>query len=109
MVAGAALVLLAGCGSASTTRPAQAGPVAGERQWVDNAQRFLEGLVLDVQLSAYGGSNLASARRALRDQSDLYSLLVAYIAFDRCTRTLVDLGAPVVRLRPVADRIGAAC
>lgn len=68
---------LAACGG--TTAPAPpATHSAAERSWLDNAGRFIETLDSDITLSADGGANLATARRALTDESSIYGMLVAY-------------------------------
>src|SRR5581483_7709784 len=107
-VAAIAIATVSACGS-GTRGTAPALPVMTEREWVENAARFADGLGVDVLLSADGGSDFATARAALRDEHALYAMLVAYTAFDDCGRTLADLGPPATRLRPVADDLAAAC
>jgi hypothetical protein len=96
-------VLVAGCGRAS--RP----PPPTEREWVDNAAGFIDNLGDTLALSANGGSDLASARRALRDESDLYALVVAYTRFGGCQETLLNLGVPARRMRKVENTLTLAC
>jgi hypothetical protein len=93
---------LAGCGG-NERAP------SGEREWIDNASGFIEGLVSSVELSANGGSNLASARHALRDESDLYVILVAYTRFGGCQQTLANVGVPTPRVRKVERTLRLAC
>lgn len=82
---------------------------AAERQWIDNAARFIDKLNEDVLLSANGGSDLASARRALHDESALYALVVAYTFFGGCGDTLHNLGTPTDRLRTAEQTMASAC
>jgi hypothetical protein len=103
-----AIAALSACG-AGTRGAAPPHPVLTEREWVDNAARFADDLGADVLLSADGGSDVASARVALRDQHTLYALLIAYTAFDDCGATLVDLGPPARSLQGVAQNLAAAC
>jgi hypothetical protein len=103
----AVVIVVAGCGggpsSTSRTTPT-------EREWVDSAVRFVDDLNAAVLLSAHGGSDLASARRALGDDSDLYAMLVAYNDFGGCRQTLVlSVGVPPARLRKVESTLAAAC
>jgi hypothetical protein len=62
-----------------------------------------------VVLSANGGNDLASARRALHDESDLYAMLVAYTRFGGCTESLRNVGAPSARVRAVEKTLSLAC
>jgi len=109
-VFGAAAIAIAALAACATgPRSGSVRPVLTEREWVDNAARFVEGLGTDVLLTTDGGSDVASARAALRDQHALYAMLVAYTAFDDCERTLTDLGPPARKLREVAQNLAAAC
>ena len=98
-----ATVLLAGC--ANAPKP----PPPTEREWVDNASGFVDGLRDSLELSANGGSDLVSARRALHDDSDLYIILVAYTRFGGCRQTLDNVGVPTLRLRHVERTLRLAC
>jgi hypothetical protein len=60
-------------------------------------------------LSATGGSNLASARRAVGDDGVVYLLLVAYGDFGDCNRELAAAGTPSDREQAVAAVILSAC
>ena len=60
-------------------------------------------------MSAAGGSNLASARRAVQDENDVYVLLVAYGDFGDCNRELASAGTPSSHGRTVAALIVTAC
>jgi hypothetical protein len=106
LVAGA--IALAGCGS-DRASPAPTPAPAANREWVDNASRFVQQLQQDISMSATGGSNLASARRAVRDLNDVYILLVAYGDFDGCNRELAATGTPGPRGAKAAALIRSAC
>jgi hypothetical protein len=106
--AGAAAVsALAACATSTPALPRAHS--AAERQWIDNASRFIGTLDSDVLLSASGGANLASARRALSDQSDLYTMLVAYTLFGGCSPALANVGTPSARVGRVVETLSSAC
>ena len=108
----AALAALAatGCGASSSPRPQ---PIAAhspaEQIWIQNAQRFIADVQANVQLSTAGGANLATARRALTSESDLYTILVAYTNFDGCVNGLESVGTPSHRLAHIVLGLTAAC
>jgi hypothetical protein len=107
VAAAAATLLLAACGTtAATVAPAH--PEA-DREWLDNARSFIETLDADVSLSAAGGANLATARRALGDESDVYSMLVAYDLFGDCGPALANLGTASARVASVEQALIGAC
>jgi hypothetical protein len=104
-----AVLLAAGCGGHV---PAPAQPPAGsvaERQWIDNATRLVAELNADINLSASGGADLATARHAMSDESDIYTMLVAYSLFGDCGRTLAAVGSPSQRTQHVVAIIISAC
>jgi hypothetical protein len=69
----------------------------------------VEQLERDITMSAAGGSNLASARRAVEDESAVYLLLVAYGDFGDCNRELASAGTPSSHGRAAAALIVTAC
>ena len=79
------------------------------REWVDNAARFVQQLQQDITISAAGGANIASARRAVENESAVYLLLVAYGDFGDCNRELASAGTPSSHGRTVAALIVTAC
>jgi hypothetical protein len=97
---------LAACGSNGAPPPAH-GPTS--RAWVDGAGRLVESLDSDVLLSANGGANLATARRAIADHSDVYSMLVAYDLFGDCGAAVAQLGSPGAGAAPVEQTLIGAC
>jgi hypothetical protein len=82
---------------------------ADEQRWVTAARAFARDVEQRVDLAAAGGSDLASARRALHDTSRLYATLVAYTYFASCSTTLRNLGPPSPRLLPIAQTLARAC
>jgi hypothetical protein len=60
-------------------------------------------------VSATGGSNLATARRAVADSDAVYVLLVAYGDFGDCNRELAAAGTPSRHGRAAAALILSAC
>jgi hypothetical protein len=99
-----AVAVLGGCSGAPQTPT-----FAPERLWIENAAGFIDSLGDGVLLSANGGVNLASARIAIRNESDIYAMLVAYTRFGECDETLVNVGTPNRRVRGVERTLTAAC
>jgi hypothetical protein len=60
-------------------------------------------------MSTTGGSNLASARHAVKDPDIVYLLLVAYGDFGDCNRELAAAGTPSRHGRAAAALIISAC
>ena len=93
-----AALLAAGCGARPAARPE---PPA--REWVANARGVVQQLRNDV-LAVSGFDDVAAARRGLRDDSQMYGLLVAYTDFGGCRHMAASVGgrpsgpARVVRL-----------
>ena len=98
-----AAALLAACGEGPKRPPPT------EREWIVNAAVFIGDLDEGLQLSANGGSDLASARRALHDESDLYVMVVAYTRFGGCHQTLLNIGVPSPRARKVETTLTLVC
>jgi len=106
-VASTAVLVAAGCGGAPRASRSASG--AAERQWIDNAGRFIGNLSDNMLQSESLGSDAASARIALHNESDLYALLVAYTLFGGCEETLRNVGTPSARLREVDRTLESAC
>jgi hypothetical protein len=104
----AALLAAAGCGGGRGPADVPVGSPEA-RVWVDNAARLVQQLQQDVTLSATGGSNLATARRAVADNDTVYLLLVAYGDFAGCNRELAAAGTPSRHGRAAAALILSAC
>jgi hypothetical protein len=104
-----AVLVLDACGSTTSLPAAPAAHSAAERQWIANANNFIGQLNSDVLLSTVGGANLATARRALHDQSDVYSMLVAYDLFGDCNSALASVGTPSVRAGGIDGTLITVC
>jgi len=98
--------LLAGCGSGSDTSTPQP---SLERGWLGAARQLVSTLQKDVLLSAYGGANVATARRALLDTSDLYALVIAYTDFGGCGKVVESFGQPDHAAEAPIAAIASAC
>ena len=96
----AACVVVAGCGAAKAP--------PDDREWLANARDLVTQLRSDV-LNVSGFDRIGPARMGLRDESQLYGLLVAYTDLAGCTHMAAALGAaPPHRLRAVR-LLGRAC
>jgi hypothetical protein len=105
---GATVSAMAGCGRPTT--PVVAQSRAAERLWLLNAVDFLGELQSDLAMSAIGGANLATARRAIRDPSDIVPMLVAYDVFGGCTGEVGNFGGPVPHVaEPVVAVLVEVC
>ena len=105
LLVAAFLGLLAGCGGTS----APAGSAQGDRQWVANAGGVIDELERDVLLAGNGGGTYAAAAAALRNESNLYTVLVAYSDFGGCDHMLSAAGTPTARYAKVERAIAASC
>ena len=103
---GLAAGALAACGSTSTAPPAHS---AGDRAWANSAGRFVAGLQTEILASQTGGSDLASARRAIANNNDVYTLLVDYTDFGSCNRELGNIGIPAPGSGKAVRLIVSAC
>ena len=100
-----ALFVLAACGGAH----APSSQAVAERQWIANAAELIDQLRGDVQLSANGGDSVAAARAALRNESDLYALLIAYSDFGGCHKMLANVGMVTGGLGRADSLVSGAC
>ena len=105
LLAVACLGLPAGCGGTS----APAGSARGDRQWVANAGGVIDELERDVLLAGNGGGTYAAAAAALRSESSLYTVLVAYSDFGGCDHMVSSAGAPTARYAKVERTLAATC
>lgn len=101
-VLGAAVVALAACGSGAVR-------TVGSREWAANVTQLVAQLRDDEVVGTAGTSDLASARHALHDDSDLYVLLVAYADFAGCGRMLANAGDAGGLARLVDGTLSSAC
>jgi hypothetical protein len=94
----AAALLAAGCGAQPAPRTE-----SPSREWVANARGVVQQLRGDI-LAVSGFDDVSAARRGLRDDSQMYGLLVAYTDFGGCRHMAAAVGveprgrARVVRL-----------
>jgi hypothetical protein len=103
----AAVVAIACSGCGATSRPH---PAPGhDREWAENAGNLIAQLRGDVVLTWNAGDTLPAARRALRDNSDLYALVLAYTDFGGCGTMVSGLGSPSAKLAPVKTALTTAC
>jgi hypothetical protein len=107
----AALVALASLGGSSGAHPASAPRklTHEEGRWVVAGLAFTRDIEERVTLASAGGSNIASAQRALHDTSRLYAMLVAYTYFGSCSTILRNLGLPSPHLRVISFALVGAC
>ena len=95
-----AWALAAGCGSGTPPQP--------DREWLANARGVIEQLRGDV-LTVSGYDRLAAARRGLRDDSELYQLLVVYTDFGGCLHMTAAVGAVPPGRERVVRLLHRAC
>jgi hypothetical protein len=105
----AAAAALTACGANVSTPPPAVGEAALEQTWIENAQRFIATVQADLDLTSAGGGNLVTARKALGDASDLYTILVAYTNFDGCSHALANVGTPSRKVVHVVRTLSSAC
>jgi hypothetical protein len=84
----AALLAVSGCGVSRTASPGVSG------HWQANAGQVVQQLRVDIATAAVGGTTTRAAAEALRDTSDLYSLLVAYSDLGGCRQMVSSAEAP---------------
>jgi hypothetical protein len=105
----AAAASLTACGGTGSAPPAAPPHSKLEQQWIESAGRFIATLEANLNLSAAGGGNLRTARRALSDESSLYTILVAYTYFGGCSHALANVGTPSRRLGHIVETLASAC
>ena len=95
-----AALVASGCGASA--------PPPTDREWVANARGVVQQLHGDVvAVSGYDG--IASARAGLRDESQLYGLLVAYTDFGGCRHMVAAVGVEPPGLAVVVRSLQRAC
>ena len=107
-VVAAVLVAAAFAGCGGRPSPPRSAAVV-DREWIANTSGVIGQLSGDVSAVAGAGASLDSAKRSLRDDSDLYALLVAYTDFGGCARMAAAAGTPPSRFRRVASALAHAC
>jgi hypothetical protein len=101
----AALVVMAlavGCGAGAPT------PTPTDRQWISNARGVVDQLRGDV-IAVSGFDRLSAARVGLRDESQLFGLLVPYTDFGGCRSMVAAVGAGPPELARVLQFLRRAC
>ena len=91
---------LTGCGSQAAAPP--------DREWTSNARGVVQQLHQDV-VAVAGLDRVRVARAALRDDSQLYGLLVAYTDFGGCSHMVAALGVEPERFRNAHRQLARAC
>lgn len=103
MLRGTAAVLAAfavGCGASASPPP--------DREWIANARGVVAQLRGDV-VAVSGYDRLDAARAGLGDESQLYSLLVAYTDFGGCRHMVSAVGAEPPGLGRAVRLLHRAC
>jgi hypothetical protein len=94
------VALAAGCGAKK--------PAVEDREWIANTRGVVEQLRGDV-VSVSGFDRLAAAREGLRDESELYGLLVVYSDFGGCLHMAAAVGAEPPGRARVVELLHRAC
>jgi hypothetical protein len=98
-----AAVVFAACGGGTSQAPRSAAS-----EWGANAAGIIDQLRADA-VAASDGDSISSARAALRDESRLYGLLVAYSDFGGCRHMVGAVGRPPLPFRRVGVTLARAC
>ncbi len=109
LLAAACIAALTACGGTSAPAPAPVPVPGADREWVANTVGVIDELERDVLLAASGGATVAAARHALRDQSDVYTILVAYTDFGGCNYMVSAAGTPAERHARVQRELASVC
>jgi len=96
----AVAMFVAGCGAAA--------PAPTNREWIANARGVVQQLHGDV-VAVSGYDEIRAARTGLRDESQLYGLLVAYTDFGGCRHMVAAVGIEPPSLRAVVRSLRRAC
>jgi hypothetical protein len=79
------------------------------REWAANVAIVIHQLRADVAATQVAGVTRASARDALRNESDVYALLVAYTDLAGCRSMVVAAGTQTPATRQVDRLLASAC
>ncbi len=102
----AAVVVVAGCGGSAEPSPS---PQVLLREWKANVAVVIQQLRADVDVTQVVGATSASARSAIRNESDVYALLVAYTDLGGCHRMVVAAGRSTPATERVDRLLASAC
>ena len=100
VVLAVAAFVAVGCGTAA--------PPQTDREWIANARGVVQQLHGDV-VAVSGYDRVASAGAGLRDESQLYGLLVAYTDFGGCRHMVAAVGVEPPSLSRVVRSLQRAC
>jgi hypothetical protein len=100
VVLAVAAFVAAGCGATA--------PPPTDREWIANARGVVQQLHGDV-VAVSGYDRIAPARAGLRDESQLYGLLVAYTDFGGCRHMVAAVGVEPPSLARVVRSLQRAC
>lgn len=95
------VAVLAGCGAQPPLPPT-------DREWIANARGVVEQLRGDV-VAVSGYDRVDAARIGLRDQSQLYGLLVSYTDFGGCRHMVAAVGVEPNGLARAVEHLQRAC
>jgi len=104
----AAVVVAAGCGGRGEPSPSPSSK-ALLREWKANVAVVIQQLRSDVDVTQVAGTTTASANAALRNESDVYALLVAYTDLGGCHRMVVAAGTSTPATERVDRLLASAC
>jgi hypothetical protein len=104
----AAVVVAAGCGGRGEPSPSPSSK-ALLREWKANVAVVIQQLRSDVDVTQVAGTTSGSAHAALRNESDVYALLVAYTDLGGCHRMVVAAGTSTPATERVDRLLASAC
>jgi hypothetical protein len=102
----AAVTVLSACGGAPRPAPSLA---QADSQYAANAAGLIDQFHQDVVVSSGPADSLASARSALRDNSNLFAMLVVYSDFGSCLDMVRNVGVAGLRFGRVEATLSSAC
>src|SRR5213079_3420478 len=101
-----AVLILAGCARSEATPRLE---VEAKRQWIANITVVIGQLRNDVAQTQVIIAAPSAARVALRDESSLYALLIAYSDLAGCRHIVASAGTPPRGSTRVNGSLGSAC
>jgi hypothetical protein len=104
----AAVVVAAGCGGRGEPSPSPSSK-ALLWEWKANVAVVIQQLRSDVDVTQVAGTTSGSAHAALRNESDVYALLVAYTDLGGCHRMVVAAGTSTPATERVDRLLASAC
>jgi hypothetical protein len=101
-----AVLTVAGCGGSVTLSRA---PAQANSEWFANTTVVISQLRNDVAQTQVIAATPGAGRAALKDESTLYALLIAYSDLAGCRHIVASAGSAPPRAETVATSLGAAC